>query len=128
MLIEISSLNLGLAYLYYFYRLTDTHPACGMNWPNLLPDMYAYLPRKEVVSAGKTAAWVECNGHVSDSFWATTKPSVTLLPGLLEAGLPILLFSGMQDLICNHVGTEKMIDSLTWSGETGFGVSNKSKL
>lgn len=27
-----------------FRSLTDTHPACGMNWPNLLPDMYEYLP------------------------------------------------------------------------------------
>ena len=111
----------------WYSRLTDTHPECGMNWPNLLPDMYAYLPRKDVVSAfhatGKTATWVECNGHVSDSFWASTKPSVGLLPGLLESGLPILLFSGMQDLICNHVGTEKMIANMVWSGSAGFGVS-----
>ena len=98
-----------------------------MNWPNLLPDMYSYLPRKDVVSAfhagGKTTAWVECNGHVSDSFWGSTKPSVSLLPGLLEAGVPVLLFSGMQDLICCHMGTEKLIEQLVWGGQTGFGVS-----
>jgi carboxypeptidase D len=117
-----------------------------MNWPNLLPDMYAYLPvralentqtlptgtdagycfqRQDVVKAfhasARKAAWAECNGHVSDAFWGQTKPSVHLLPSLLESGLPILLFSGMQDLICNHVGTEKMIENLTWSGATGWG-------
>lgn len=27
----------------------------------------------------------------------------------------------MQDLICNHVGTEKMIDNLSWSGVKGWG-------
>ena len=29
----------------------------------------------------------------------------------------------MQDLICNHVGTEMMIDDLTWQGKTGMAVS-----
>lgn len=96
-----------------------------MNWPNLLPDMYAYLPRKDVVSAfhatGKTSAWVECNGRVSDSFWASTKPSVHLIPSILDAGVKVMFFSGMQDLICNHVGTERMLDNMTWNGITGWG-------
>ena len=27
----------------YDVRLTDDWPACGMNWPPDLPDLYAYL-------------------------------------------------------------------------------------
>lgn len=112
-------------------RLTDTHPACGMNWPNLLPDMYDYLPRPDVVTAfhasSKTSKWVECNGHVSSSFWARTKPSVSLLPSILERNVPILLFSGMQDLICNHVGTERLIENLEWGNGKGFGNDTQQK-
>lgn len=83
------------------------------------------LQRQDVVNAfhasGRKAPWAECNGQVSDAFWGHTKPSVHLLPYLLESGLPILLFSGMQDLICNHVGTEKMIENLSWGGAKGWG-------
>ena len=34
--------------------------------------------------------------------------------------MPILLFSGDQDLICNHLGTEDMIHRMTWLNGTGF--------
>jgi len=32
-----------------------------------------------------------------------------------------LLFAGDQDLICNYVGQESLIQSLTWNGGTGLG-------
>jgi carboxypeptidase C (cathepsin A) len=38
--------------------------------------------------------------------------------------MPILIFAGDQDLICNYMGLEAMIQSLTWGGVTGFGVSS----
>jgi carboxypeptidase D len=34
--------------------------------------------------------------------------------------MPILLFSGDQDLICNHLGTEEMIHQMKWLNGTGF--------
>lgn len=93
-------------------------------WADSLVYHIALLQREDVVNAFHASArkspWAECNGHVSDAFWGQTKPSVHLLPSLLESGLPIMLFSGMQDLICNHVGTEKMIDNLAWSGGKGW--------
>jgi len=48
---------------------------------------------------------------------------VQLLPNLLESGIPIVLFSGAEDLICNHVGTEELINNMVWSGGKGFEVS-----
>ena len=47
--------------------------------------------------------------------------SVTVLPRVLEK-IPVLLFAGDQDLICNYVGMEALIKALTWNGETGLGV------
>jgi len=33
----------------------------------------------------------------------------------------MLIFAGDQDLICNYVGLESMIQALTWNGATGLG-------
>ncbi|GAA6041532.1 hypothetical protein JCM8097_004247 [Rhodosporidiobolus ruineniae] len=109
----------------YDVRLTDTHPACGMNWPPDLVDMQPYLSRDDVKTAfhatRHTAPWQECNGQVGAQFYTpTSRPSVTLLPALLQQ-VPILMFAGAEDLICNHVGIERMIEKLEWSGAVGFG-------
>ncbi|KAK2781028.1 Cell death protease [Onygenales sp. PD_12] len=114
---------------YYDIRLTDTYPACGTNWPPDLVQMEPYLHRKDVIQAlhintDKQTGWAECSGAVGSNFNArNSKPSVYLLPGLLEAGVPIVLFSGQKDLICNHVGTEDMIKNMKWSGGMGFELS-----
>lgn len=38
------------------------------------------------------------------------------------AKIPVLIFAGDQDLICNYVGLESMIKEMTWNGGTGLGV------
>ncbi|TKA23477.1 Pheromone-processing carboxypeptidase kex1 [Salinomyces thailandicus] len=109
----------------YDVRLTDSYPSCGMNWPPDLSNVTPYLRRKDVIRAlninrDKKTGWEECNGQVSNAFKAAnSKPSVKLLPGLLEK-VPIVLFSGDQDLICNHIGTENLISSLEWNGAVGM--------
>ncbi|PON27520.1 hypothetical protein TGAM01_v203287 [Trichoderma gamsii] len=109
----------------YDVRLRDTYPACGMNWPPDLTNITPYLRRSDVIQAlhinsAKSAGWQECNGAVGSNFKAKTSvPSVDLLPDLLKE-VPILLFSGAEDLICNHVGTEYMINNLEWNGGKGF--------
>ncbi|KAH9943181.1 alpha/beta-hydrolase [Epithele typhae] len=109
----------------YDVRLEDTSPACGMNWPPDLPAIYKYLARKDVVAAihaqNIPGEWVECKSRVHSEF-ATRKSnsSVTVLPRVLEK-IPVMLFVGDQDMICNYVGVESMIQALTWNGETGLG-------
>lgn len=116
-------------YNMYDVRLHDEYPSCGMNWPMDLVDLKPYLRRPDVVEAlhidpDKKTGWEECSGAVSSAFTAENSvPSVQLLPDLLESGLPILLFSGDKDLICNHIGTEKLIHNMKWSGGTGFETS-----
>ncbi|RMZ89291.1 hypothetical protein DV736_g3473, partial [Chaetothyriales sp. CBS 134916] len=113
----------------YDIRLTDNYPSCGMSWPPDLADVQPYLRQQNVTDAlhinhDMRTGWVECNGKVSSNFRAShSKPSRDLLPGLLESGLQILLFSGAKDYICNHVGTEDFISNLQWSGGTGFELS-----
>ena len=112
----------------YDVRLRDSYPSCGMNWPPDLEHVTPYLRRSDVVTAlniarEKKPGWMECNGAVGGAFRAIhSKPSITLLPSLL-AELPIVLFSGDQDLICNHMGTEEFIHNMAWNGGTGFELS-----
>ncbi len=115
-------------YNMYDVRLLDTYPSCGMNWPPDLTSVTPYLRRPEVIQAlhvdqDKRTGWTECSGAVGSNFRATkSKPSITLLPGLLEE-MPIVLFSGQKDLICNHVGTEELIHNMEWNGGKGFELS-----
>lgn len=112
----------------YDIRLSDTYPACGMNWPPDLTYITPYLRRDDVRVAfhapKDSNAWAECRSTVGSALSTKkSKPSVGLLPKILDKGVKVLLFSGDQDLICNYVGTERMIEKLEWNGETGFNVS-----
>lgn len=114
----------------YDIRLSDTYPACGMNWPTTLKATYDYLRRDDVRKAlhidalHKPEAWVECNHRVSRALDAQSKnssASVTLLPDILAHGVPVLLFVGERDLMCNHIGMRRLVDSLEWQGARGLG-------
>ena len=115
----------GECFNIYDVRLKDSYPSCGMNWPPDLAQVTPYLRREDVTQAlninkDKMTGWRECNDQVNRAFNAAhSKPSRTLLPDLLKH-MPILLFSGDKDLICNHVGTENLIANLEWNGAVGM--------
>ncbi|KAF6762072.1 pheromone-processing carboxypeptidase KEX1 [Ephemerocybe angulata] len=110
----------------YDVRYEDTYPACGMNWP---PEMHAitdFLGRPLVVNAlhasAHPGAWTECKRDVHRAFReGEEQSSITVLPNVLSK-IPVLLFAGDQDLICNYVGIENMIKDLSWNGEKGLGT------
>lgn len=112
----------------YDVRLKDTYPSCGMNWPPDLKQVTPYLRRKDVINAihikpEKTTGWTECNGAVGGAFKASnSKPSIQILPDLIKE-VPTVLFSGAEDLICNHIGTEELISNMEWNGGKGFEIS-----
>lgn len=111
----------------YDIRLRDDY-SCGMNWPPDLAQVTPWLRQQDVIAAlhinsDKKTGWTECNSGVSSHFRAkNSKPSVSFLPELLSQ-ISVVLFSGDQDLICNHLGTESMIDKMTWNGGKGFEIS-----
>lgn len=110
---------------YYDVRLTDRWPSCGMSWPPDLKYLNPYLRNADVVKAFNLDSemkqgWRECDGNVGQGLnHQKSRASVELLPGILDR-IPILLFSGDQDFICNHLGTEDMIHNMYWQNATGF--------
>ena len=114
-------------YNMYDLRLRDSFPSCGMNWPPDLETVTPYLRRPEVtqalhISKDKKSGWTECSGAVGSNFNPKSVPSIQILPEILET-VPVLLFSGDQDLICNHIGTEELIHNMEWNGGKGFELS-----
>jgi len=55
--------------------------------------------------------------YLSEDFNLSVK---SLLQDFLNKGLPILLYSGNDDLICNHIGTELLSSTINWSGQDNF--------
>ncbi|KAH6690573.1 pheromone-processing carboxypeptidase KEX1 [Plectosphaerella plurivora] len=116
----------------YDVRLKDSYPSCGMNWPPDLPDVTKYLRRKDVtnalhISSDKSTGWKECNGAVGSAFRAhNSVPAIDLLPDILTK-TSITLFSGAEDLICNHVGTEEFIKGMSWNGGKGWDIGNEQQ-
>lgn len=107
----------------YDYTLRDTFPACGMNWPPPLSNVYEYLANLKVrssINVHNKQAWKECNNMVHSVLeGGQITPLVTLLPGLLER-MEVLLFWGLQDIICNYMGGELMVRNLKWGGQRGY--------
>lgn len=115
-------------YNMYDVRLKDLYSACGMNWPPDLKHVEPYLRKHEVVDAlhvspRKVSGWAECTDNVGRAFRNRDSPAaIRLLPEILTE-VPVLLFSGADDLICNHMGTEAFLGNLEWNGGKGFEVT-----
>ncbi|CAF4064766.1 unnamed protein product [Adineta steineri] len=118
----------GRCFNMYDIRLDDTIPECGRNWPPELKYVTSYLRRQDVMSSihinDKKVIWTQCSSSVQNTFTAyNSKPSIILLPNLLQQ-IPIILYSGEYDLLCNHWAIEAMIDGMTWNNGTGFDSGN----
>ncbi|TIB12642.1 hypothetical protein E3P89_00809 [Wallemia ichthyophaga] len=116
----------------YDYRLRDSDPSCGMNWPNELHDVTAYLRQENVAKAfharAKPESWTECDIKVSTQLTAYhSTASVRLLPEILKH-TSILLFAGDKDIICNYQGIKNLIDNLEWNEGKGFSDESETEL
>jgi serine carboxypeptidase-like clade 4 len=42
------------------------------------------------------------------------------LPPVMDAGVRVLVYSGMWDLICDYIGGESWVNQMSWSGQANF--------
>lgn len=84
-----------------------------------------YLNRKDVRSALHASetpqAFKECTDPPYNALAHQDGKGVTNeLAFVLDSKIPVLLFSGQFDVICNHLGTEKLLNRLKWSGREAW--------
>ncbi|KAJ1516436.1 Cell death protease [Coelomomyces lativittatus] len=110
----------------YDVRLRDPKPGrtCGINWPSNLQGLYTFFRNPNVISAIHASesanTWFECSDSVFNAFNNDlSSPSISFFPSLLS-NVPITLYAGEHDLVCNYKGMEALIQSLNWGTQQGF--------
>lgn len=100
----------------------DIRKPCGSN--SLCYDeldwISAYLNRKDVMKAlgAEVSSYDSCNFDINRNFllqgdWM--KPYHRVVPGLL-AEIPVLIYAGDADYICNWLGNKAWTEALEWPG------------
>jgi hypothetical protein len=70
----------------------------------------------------KDTGWTECSARVGTKIVNKhSNASITLLPGVADR-IPVMLFAGDQDVICNYVGQEMLLEKMKWRGAVGMQV------
>jgi len=65
--------------------------------------------------------WEECSNPVNRRFHKDWMHNFDKkIPDLLNANIPVLIYAGDQDYICNWIGNKRWVLSLKWSGAAGF--------
>ena len=84
-----------------------------------------YLNREDVRSAINavsvaTKKWDDTNNWVADQFAAGEQNTKSgLFPTLIES-MPVLIYSGDQDMCCNNFATLSWLQTIDWSGKQDF--------
>jgi carboxypeptidase C (cathepsin A) len=88
-----------------------------------------YLNRPDVrkkLGVPKGRAWQECNMNVNAEFMGDFMRSYAAeVTYLLESGLPVLIYSGLEDLICNSLSQHWWTSALEWHGHDAFNAASK---
>eukprot|EP01116_Phalansterium_solitarium_P022756 TRINITY_DN7633_c0_g1_i1.p1 TRINITY_DN7633_c0_g1~~TRINITY_DN7633_c0_g1_i1.p1 ORF type:complete len:455 (-),score=130.23 TRINITY_DN7633_c0_g1_i1:176-1486(-) len=110
----------------YFPNLYDIRIPCKN--PPLCYDFSAetaYLNSPAVQKAlGVNKKWVSCNMLVHFEMLGDWMSNLELqVPDLLEAGYKVLVYSGIEDFICNYVGGREWTAATPWSGQAKFNAA-----
>jgi carboxypeptidase C (cathepsin A) len=61
--------------------------------------------------------WEACSMSVhADMMGDWLRNYDTVIPGMLQDGIRVMIYAGVEDFICNWVGNQRWVDALPWSG------------
>lgn len=108
----------------------DLVTECGVEYPPGAGVAADFLHQSDVIGAfhalHKLSEWAQCNETIADQMWSPhSRPSAQLLPDLLQ-DMPVLIYAGELDLMCNYIGLESAIEHLQWGGLTGLANTTSS--
>jgi carboxypeptidase D len=111
------------------YDMRFFDPTGGAIWPYAVVYMAEYLANPNVlqqVHVDNRSVWSDCNGPVYTALAGQEGAgTLKLLPRLIET-MPVLLYSGQFDIICNHLGTEQFLTTIDWPHRDEFLNANRS--
>lgn len=86
-------------------------------------DDYLNLPEVKAKLGVEVEEYQSCNFDVNRNFMFAgdwMKPYHKNVIDILEAGVPVLIYAGDKDFICNWLGNQAWADRLPWSGHKKF--------
>jgi cathepsin A (carboxypeptidase C) len=87
-------------------------------------DLYMNLQEvRDAIGSEITGEWVGCNSSVGVGFLYTgdhSKPYHPHVAELLDNDIPVLIYAGDKDYICNWVGNRAWVNALDYKGAEGF--------
>ena len=43
---------------------------------------------------------------------------------MLDAGIEVMIYAGVEDLICNYLGNQRWVDALPWTGSAAWAATD----
>ncbi|KAK6454347.1 Alpha/Beta hydrolase protein [Scheffersomyces xylosifermentans] len=86
-------------------------------------DQYLNQPEVKAKVGAEVDQYESCNFDINRNFLLAgdwMKPYFKKVTDLLEAKLPVLIYAGDKDFICNWLGNQAWTNKLPWSGAAGF--------
>jgi len=75
----------------------------------------------KALGANPNVEWVDCNTEVHTLLLGDWIGNYAIdLPEVLAANIPVLVYSGTNDWICNYLGGEAWASQLSWPGQSGY--------
>jgi cathepsin A (carboxypeptidase C) len=106
------------------YDIREDCEGGNLCYPQLdVIDKYLNLPEVKAAVGAEIETYQGCNFDVNRNFvfsgdWM--KPYYTSVSNLLEQDVPVLVYAGDKDFICNWLGNEAWSLELEWSGGSEF--------
>lgn len=112
----------------------DIRGPCETDGPNCYEGIgyvqeYLNLPEVQSAIGAEATEFEDCAEAVGVSFLYTgdgAKPFHKDVAAVLEAGVPVLIYAGDKDYICNWVGQELWLKELEWSGQDLYNSKTRS--
>lgn len=73
---------------------------------------------KEALGVDPSMDWVDCSPVVYNNLLGDWVGNLALdLPIVLAEGIPVLIYSGTDDWICNYLGGKAWAEQMVWPGQ-----------
>lgn len=115
----------------------DVTKACEPNSGGLcytgMSYVQQYFNQQNVMNAlgAEVQEFDNCNNQVNSDFHSTGdsfKPLHRPVPGILAKGVPVLIYAGDSDYICNWLGNQAWTNALDWPGKSAFNSASTVNL